>query len=116
MSWGVGHGHGSDPTLLWLWCRSAAAAPIRPLAWEPPYAMGEALKKKKKNLKENGYVQLILIILYWNNIIKYFTMWGYFILLFIYPKCYMFVRTVNFFRTRYIFSTYVLLRVNVIVV
>ena len=28
----------------WLWCRLAAAAPIRPLAWEPPYAKGAALK------------------------------------------------------------------------
>ena len=27
-----------DPALLWLWCRPAAVAPIRPLAWEPPYA------------------------------------------------------------------------------
>ena len=24
-----------DPALLWLWCRLAAAAPVRPLAWEP---------------------------------------------------------------------------------
>ena len=30
--------------LLWLWCRPAAVAPIGPLAWEPPYAMGAALK------------------------------------------------------------------------
>ena len=34
-----------DPGLLWLWCRPAAIAPIRPLAWEPPYATGAALKK-----------------------------------------------------------------------
>ena len=27
-----------DLALLWLWCRPAAEAPIRPLAWEPPYA------------------------------------------------------------------------------
>ena len=40
--------HSSDPTLLWLWCRSAATAPIRPLDWEPPYASGVALKDKKK--------------------------------------------------------------------
>ena len=33
--------------LLWLWCRPVATAPIRPLVWEPPYAMGVALKKKK---------------------------------------------------------------------
>ena len=33
-----------DPALLWLWCRPAAVAPIRPLAWEAPYAVGAALK------------------------------------------------------------------------
>ena len=38
----------SDPTLLGLWCRSTAAAPIRPLAWELPYAACAALKRKKK--------------------------------------------------------------------
>ena len=35
-----------DPALLWLWCRLAATAPMRPLAWEPPYASGAALKNK----------------------------------------------------------------------
>ena len=30
-------------TLLWLWCRQAAIAAIRPLAWELPYAAGVAL-------------------------------------------------------------------------
>ena len=34
----------NDPALLWLWGRPAAVAPIRPLAWEPPYAAGVALK------------------------------------------------------------------------
>ena len=34
-----------DLTLLWLWCRLAATAPIRPLAWESLYATGVALKK-----------------------------------------------------------------------
>ena len=29
-----------------LWCRLAAAALIRPLAWEPPYAADAALKSK----------------------------------------------------------------------
>ena len=37
-----------DPALLWLWCRPAAVAPIQPLAWEPPYASGAALKGQKK--------------------------------------------------------------------
>ena len=33
--------------LLPLWCRLAAAAQIRLLAWEFPYATGAALKEKK---------------------------------------------------------------------
>ena len=37
--------------LPWLWCRLAAAAPIRPLAWEPPYAAGVPLKRQKKKKK-----------------------------------------------------------------
>ena len=51
MSCGVGHRHCSDPMLLWLWWRPAATALIGPLAWEPPYAMGVALKKTKKKKK-----------------------------------------------------------------
>ena len=48
MSCGVGCRHGSDPVLLWLWCRPVATALIRPLAWEPPYALGAALERDKK--------------------------------------------------------------------
>ena len=51
MSCGVGHTHGSDPTMLWLWHKPAATAPIRPLAWEPPYAAGAALEKAKGQKK-----------------------------------------------------------------
>ena len=47
MSCGVGHRRGLDRPLLWLWQRPAAVAPIRPLAWEPPHAVGEALKRQK---------------------------------------------------------------------
>ena len=47
----VGHRCGLDPTLLWLWCRPEAAAPIQPLAWELPYASGAALKNKKIKIK-----------------------------------------------------------------
>ena len=56
MTGGVGHRHSLDPMLLllWLWRRSAAAAPIRPLAWELPYASGVALKEKKGNLDVEG--------------------------------------------------------------
>ena len=48
MSCGVGCRLSSDPALLWLWRRSAAVAPIRPLAWEPPYALEKAKKTNKK--------------------------------------------------------------------
>ena len=30
--------------------RVAATAPIRPLAWEPPYAEGAALKRQKRKV------------------------------------------------------------------
>ena len=52
MSCGVGGRCGSDTQLLWLWHRLAAAAPIQPLAWEPLYAMGAALKKTKDQKKK----------------------------------------------------------------
>ena len=44
MSCGVGHRRGLDPTLLWLWHRPGATVQIQPLAWEPPYVVGAALK------------------------------------------------------------------------
>ena len=49
MSCGVGCRCGSDPSLLWLWHRPGAAAPIRPLAWEPLYAEGAAQRNSKKD-------------------------------------------------------------------
>ena len=50
MSCGVGHRCGSDLMLLCLWHKpvAVAVAPIRPLAWETPYAMGSALKSQKR--------------------------------------------------------------------
>ena len=54
MSCGIGHRRVSDPALLWLWHRLAAAAPIRPLAWEPPYATGAAQEKAKKKKKKKS--------------------------------------------------------------
>ena len=47
MSCGVGLRWGLYLRLLWLWHRPESAAPIQPLGWEPPYAVGAALKKKK---------------------------------------------------------------------
>ena len=51
VSCGVGHRCSSDPPLLRLWCRPEAEALIQPLAWEIPYAVGVALKSKKKKVK-----------------------------------------------------------------
>ena len=48
MSCGVGHRHGSDPDLLWLWHRLVAKALIRPLAWEPPYGAAQEMAKRQK--------------------------------------------------------------------
>ena len=55
MSYGVGRRRSSDLAWLWLWCRLAATALIRPLAWEPPWAMGAALENThtKKALEGN---------------------------------------------------------------
>ena len=47
----LGQRHGLDLMLLWLWRRLAATAPIRPLAWESPYAVSVALEKTKKKKK-----------------------------------------------------------------
>ena len=58
VSRGVGLRHSLDPEFLWLWYRPAAVAPIHLLAWEPPYAMGAALKRPKKKKKKRGKVVL----------------------------------------------------------
>ena len=52
MTCGVGHRCGLNLSLLWLWRRLPTTAPIRPLAWEPPYAMGAALEKTKRQKKK----------------------------------------------------------------
>ena len=56
MSCGVGCGRGSDPALLWLWCGPAAAAPMRPLAWEPPHAVGAAQEMAKRQKKKDTFI------------------------------------------------------------
>ena len=53
MSCAIGCRRGSDLALPWLWRRSTAVAPIRPLAWEPPYATGATLKRQKKKKSTN---------------------------------------------------------------
>ena len=61
MSCGVGHRRGLDLMLLWLclwlclWL--AGTAPIRPLAGEPQYAVGVALKDKGPPPKKKTIIQ-----------------------------------------------------------
>ena len=59
MSCGVGGRRGWDLALLWLWCRPVAIAPIRPLTWEPPCAVGEALKRQinKQTSEKNSLTE-----------------------------------------------------------
>ena len=59
VSCGVGHRLGSDLMLLWLWCKLAAVAPIGRLPWEPPYAMGAALKCEKQNKTKQNKTTLL---------------------------------------------------------
>ena len=53
MNCGVDSRHGSDMVLLWLWHRPVDTALIRPLAWEPPFVVGAALKRQKTEKKIN---------------------------------------------------------------
>ena len=46
VSCSVSHRDDSDPALLWVWRRLAAAALIDSLAWELPFAVGAVLKRK----------------------------------------------------------------------
>ena len=59
---GVGCRWSSDTALLWLWCRLEAAAPIQPLAWESPYAVGVALKRQKNKNKKTSLLNSIWYI------------------------------------------------------
>ena len=66
VSCGIGHRHGWDLALLWLWLRMAAAAPKQPLAWGLPYATGVALKKKKKKFEDIQTLTCMINTLHFN--------------------------------------------------
>ena len=59
MRCGAGRTRGLDLALLWLWRRLAATAPIWPLAWDPPYAVGAAPQKKTKKKKTEDLVDIV---------------------------------------------------------
>ena len=76
MSCGVGHRHGSDLALLWLWHRLAAVAPMRPLDWEPGNLRmlqvwtskdKKEKKKKKKKKKQLCHPEIPLLGIYPNK-------------------------------------------------
>ena len=48
MSCGLGCRYGLELALCQLWHRLMAATLIQPQAWELPYAVGAALKRRKK--------------------------------------------------------------------
>ena len=52
VSCGVGCRCGSDTALLCLWHRLVATTLIRPLAWEPPYAVGVAQEIAKNKINK----------------------------------------------------------------
>ena len=56
MSCGVGSRCGLDLALLWLCRGPVAIAPIGPLAWELPCALGVALERQKTEKKTNKEV------------------------------------------------------------
>ena len=62
VSYGLGRRCHSDPELLWMWRGPSAVALIRPLALEPPYAMGVPLKRQKKFLNES-LLQIFIAVL-----------------------------------------------------
>ena len=63
MSCGVARGCGSDLAWLWLWCGPVAAAPIGPLAWEPPHAVGAALEKTGRQKKKKKKVRKLVVLM-----------------------------------------------------
>ena len=53
MSCGVGRRRGLDPALLWLWEAGSNSANWIP-TWEPPCAVGAAIKRFKKERRKEG--------------------------------------------------------------
>ena len=59
MSCDVGCRCSSDPAWQWLWYRLMATALNGPLAWEPPYASGVALRRQKDKKKKIFHVPFV---------------------------------------------------------
>ena len=53
-----------DLALLWLMCRPAATAPVGLLAWETPYTLSAALKKKDKKTSSISFCEMSVMDIY----------------------------------------------------
>ena len=62
MSCHVGCRGGLYLVLLWLWYSLPGVAPVQPLAWERPYALSMALRKKKKKNRVHTLVKNTLLL------------------------------------------------------
>ena len=76
MSCGVGRRCDWDLVLLWLWYRLAAAALIQPGAWELPYAVGAALKKRTTARGISLIKATILLARKSKHVLKSLIRWG----------------------------------------
>ena len=87
MSCGVGFRCCSDLGLLWLWCKLEVVALIWPLAWEPPYATGTALKSKQQQhfFKEHFLICFLYQLIIPPSSIMHTKNFCYLLLLF--PSC-----------------------------
>ena len=70
MSCGVSRRCGSDTVLLRLWRSLAAVPAIRPLTWEPPYAVDAALKWQKQKQKQKQKLDKIKL-LFWSILTRH---------------------------------------------
>ena len=59
MSCGVGGRRGSDPALLWLWCRPAVVAQIRPPSLGTSICCGNSPRNDKKTKKKSAFGEAI---------------------------------------------------------
>ena len=72
VSCGVGGRRGLDLALLWLWCRLAAVAPIRPLAWASTcHRCGPKKSKKKKKKIVSPPSHLSYYLYFILNLLRY---------------------------------------------
>ena len=71
----------SDPALLWPWRRPAAQLWLDPLAWDHPYAAGEALEKTKDQKKKGSFYWQFLSISFFLS--TWYILWNVYVCVFL---------------------------------